>query len=52
MTNHEVKYNGFKQKVTNLKEVDENSNLSSENRKKSNFNLASLISGVNVEFGF
>ena len=37
MTNHEVKYNEFKQKVTNLKKVDENSNLSSEKRKKSNF---------------
>ena len=41
MTNHEVKYNGLKRKVTNLKEVDENSNLSSENRKKSDFDLAS-----------
>ena len=41
MTNHEVKYNEFKQKVTNLKKVDENSNLSSENRKKSDFDLAS-----------
>ena len=41
MTNHEVKYNGFKQKVTNLKEVDENSNLSSENRKKTDFDSES-----------
>ena len=41
MTNHEVKYNELKRKVTNLKEVDENSNLSSENRKKSDFDLAS-----------
>ena len=51
MTNHEVKYHEFKQKVTNLKKVDEISNLSSENRKKSDFDLASYKL-LNVEFGF